>query len=451
MLNTLVLAKPTLTGLPVEIIERIADSIRYKHCAEWEVAGPYTAVSPYFDFEEHHTSRSSLNSFSQVCKSVHFPAMKALYTDVLVDFLPGPEGRDLTDRLRLLHRSLTAHPDLGNLIRAVYLHCDNLSSVPSTQWAGIREQLQRFTAQVLSVCSNLVTLVVPPAIVDKIGQFELHNIQTLVMSEPHDMNHLAEYTPKLSNLAISHTSNAQIQMQQIPRDLRRLRRLRMSVAFCNNPTGYFTHALQFCGDTVRDLSLSFGSIVPGTSFLTRKYPDLPAGTALTTLRLNGIDALSTPSSESARRLHSLTSLRHLHICSSARLAPSSFTDILPPSLLSLTLSEHNPSSHTFEDGGDRYLAALAECLSHNAENGGAKVRRIRVVCEDEFSPCKKRTAGMAGMAKVCAEIGVPFEQTVKADHFGRIPIPDIQIFCELFFWPAVDFWKLTEVYSRSAK
>jgi hypothetical protein len=150
------------------------------------------------------------------------------------------------------------------------------------------------------------------------------------------------------------------------------------------------------------------------------------GSLLSSVRFNGVNILGKPKSEAVQLLYTLPALQHLHVYCPARLRPKSFTKAIPPQLCSLTLSEYNPSARTFEEGGAAFIVALAACIAYSAVHG-PDIARIAVTCFDELRPIRRQN--LEPLGHVCDEQGIDFEQTVRPDHFGRIPIPDFEIFC----------------------
>jgi hypothetical protein len=216
-----------------------------------------------------------------------------------------------------------------------------------------------------------------------------------------------------------------------------------------DPTRFFTRALELCADNAQDLSLCFkGSVWPYTPIsFSDTVPFVPscAGAALTTLRLRNFNILTHPSSGPAQLLQRMPSLQHLHVNDSPPLPPASF-NILPPSLHSLTLSAYgHPRWGEHHYSKDDFVIALSHCLSHPTGHPHAI---LHIVIYGLPSRDSSKLGNLAPLEEACDHIGIGLSFAILDPEVWECEDPEIRIFCRYFRAHAREYVTETMLVAR---
>lgn len=413
--------------LPVEIIEVIADNLRY-----------FSNYPP--GPQPLHPITLDVSRFSRVCKYLRWSVETILYRDVHVDFsgwaAPSYQSSSVRPpcRLDLLLRTLAERSELREYVKIVRVEWPDEDSGYSEHVDFVR--IGREFLQFFEYCSRVEALLILGFPFEFFSEGpSLHKVNSVVMGAfPDALRVLVSTFPGLQTVYLEMED-----MDAFPNSALR-HQIKSIHLYVQAPylMHSFAQALEVCGNITEDLDISS----EGSGFyelispISRTLSPL-AGANLQSLRLHGegYNILGHPSSDLAHIVRNLPSLRHLHMSQPRTIDPTAFS-ILPPSLRSLYLSNYGAwlgpvvSRHAF-------VLGLCECLQHNEVV--TMVKSVATHGLTQASYMKHALGDLGPLDEVCKSHGIPCSLDIDEIPQFRLTIgqleevtPEIRILCMSF-------------------
>jgi hypothetical protein len=428
-------AKTSILSLPVEIIEVIADHLRYFPTEpEPRPARPNPPLQlPPITLD--------LSRFSRVCKYLRWSVEPILYRDLHVDFSGWITPHHLLPpfrppcRLDLLLRTLAARSDLHGYVKFVRLEWPDDDIEISLDADPVR--IQREFLQFFDYCKRVETLLILSVPLEFFSEGSgLPEVKTVVMgSFPDALRALAATFPRLQTVHLDMDDMDAFPDSSFQHQIKGLH-LYVQAPYLMLS---FAQALEVCGNVTEELHISaegsgFHEMLPPMSLTLSPL----AGANLRCLRLHGegYNILGHPSSDFAHVVGNLRSLRHLHMSQPRTIDLTAFS-ILPPSLRSLHLSNYGAwlgpvaSRHTF-------VLDLSKCLQRSEVT--AVVKSVATHGLTQASVAQNALGDLSPLNEVCKERGIPFSLNIDELPQYRMTMgqlaeltPEIRILCTSFF------------------
>jgi hypothetical protein len=424
--------KTSLLSLPVEIIQVIADYLRYFPQQRPSKPGP--ALRPSL-------VTLDVSRFSRVCKYLRWIAEPTLYRDLHLDFtgLSGsgmpPFVRPLC-RLDLLLRTLADRCELRDYVKLVVTgwpdHTMEFSSLATIDSKLVARNFLQF----FGYCKRVETLIGAfPVELFSSGP-SLSEVKTVVTgSSSNALRALASTFPRLEAVYLEMDYGDALPDSDFQHQIKTLRLYTAPSVYLMHT---FTQVLEVCGNVTEELHI----YAEGSAFRDALSP-IPftlsplAGVNLQYLRLHGegFNILGHPNSIMGSMVRNLRSLRHLHVAQPRTIDPAAITN-LPPSLRSLHLSNYGSWYGPVES---RHLFALdlSKCLQRSEV--AAMVKSVATHGLTQASVMAHALGDLGPLGEVCKEQGIPF--SLDVDEFSQYYLelgqlnevtPEIRILCKSF-------------------
>ncbi|KAJ7507361.1 hypothetical protein B0H11DRAFT_201385 [Mycena galericulata] len=393
-----------LTQLPEELIEYIAECMRYPIYPQFE-------ATQVFLTEGHSgfsTARFSLSSFSKVCTSTRFIVERLLYRDIHVDVIGWTRHVQAYDTqkhpiwpagcLRLLLRTLEARPELGGFVRTVYIRwCEH----PMT----IQEQLQ-FLSDCCPQLQSLAFSSLPESLVDYLESLKLQITSFAAVSPAANLPRVIRIFPSLRNLhlhlhgepsafSVPDHKITDLHLKLIADRGLQKRLLQLAFAVPRHTVRYFYLEGQ---DAQSENNLALAAF-------TQPPPSMQA--CVEHLRLKNIDPFRQVKLDGVATspLAAMSSLRHLHIMRPFLLSVNAF-DLLPLYLRSISFSDYAlDSTMSAAASKSRFVHSVIECLKNLQNRRLAGVKTYGAVPDDPWE-----LGNLKPIHLLCHKEGVPFIQ-----------------------------------------
>jgi hypothetical protein len=421
----------SLLTVPNEIIEEIADNIRYDGMGEgWKSAYMLDNCT------EFSYTRFDLSSFSKVCASVRRPAERRLYRDIHVHFAGWNATHNLFSHewrggcLRLLVRTLKSRIDLRGCVRSVQMdwYNDEMCCLEPEHYTPITDVLRWF----FSHCTSVKTLLMIESPSNMFSELvPLSNVVTLATNgRPTDtLYNIVKAFPMLQDLYLTGVLIHAPPNDGFHHGIKRLY-LEGDSPPMTNLTPYVFWVLEVCADIVEELRLDSSRYMTGYTNEDRFHP-IPlslsplAGTNLRSLRLDGnqYNFLAHPDSCLAHVIQHLPSLHHLHMSRCLTLHATAFST-LPHTLRSLSISAYGMP---VTDRGSRnaFVITLGKCL---AEAAGL-IDTVTIHGAEGWD-IQRELGDLSPLRRVCNDLNIPFHFNLHSDNYRLLDELEIRILCK---------------------
>ncbi|KAJ7057179.1 hypothetical protein C8F01DRAFT_1153687 [Mycena amicta] len=395
-----------LTQLPEEIIENIAECLRYPIHPQLEATERFLSEGA----TRFSTTRFYLSTFSKVSKQVRYIVERYLYRDIHVDLGGWARSSQIMRKhpmfpagsLALLLGTLDERPELHRFIRTVAIHCTVSEVVIPEAFTFLRE------------CAGLHSLWVSPLPEWVLACLATMNLQisSFAAFVPAPMVHrVVAAFPRLKNtylyIEVNNSGPIELSMPQ---------------------HGITTMVLKFYADLSRHASLlPLAMVLPqraenvyleaqDTNLENPDQPVVPSFPRLTSGLLPSVEHLTlkninpfdpvTVNGIAYYGLTELAALRHLHLMRCPPLVPAALTQ-LPMGLRSLTFSDYGLDSKvSAERSKTQFVQSVVDSLRlGSSERKLAGIKTYGAVPDDPWE-----LGNLAPLQAVCQMERLPFVQ-----------------------------------------
>ena len=401
----------SLSTIPDEIIEQIADSLR-----DMIVDGhEYAACYLWDNCTDFSRTRFDLSSFSKVCTWVRWPVERVLYRDIHVHF-DGWNGIDISAHphwragsLHLLLRTLEGRMDLRGCVKSVQMDWhEEVYELEKEDLVLVKNALRQFFSRCPSV-QRLNIMTFPSHIFSKAAA--LSQITTVATRGPSlGMFHTIVKTfPVLQDLYLI-TNHMGTPTPVVHHQLKKLRIESQIDVAC------VFWALEVCAHITEELHMICSGYVFGSRpvrpTLSPKGLSPSAGTNLRSLHLvgNELNFLAHPNSTLAQAIRQLPSLQHLHVSRCLSFHAAAFS-VLPASLRCLFLSEYGEWD---DDERSRHIFVVA--LSHCLAQARRVVEMVAIHGVTRMALERQVLGDLSPLESVCNDRNIPFHLNIGSNN-----------------------------------
>ncbi|KAJ7173133.1 hypothetical protein C8R43DRAFT_978616 [Mycena crocata] len=398
---------PLWTQLPEEIIEYIAECMRYPIYPRAEAMEAFLTEGR----TSFSAARFSLSSFSQVCTTIRFAVERLLYRDIHVDIVGWTDHIDSCDTqkhplwpagcLRLLSRTLEERPELGRFVRSVDLRLSDHYLSPSTM-----DEQVRF----LKICPGLQSLSMsslPSSFIEHLERLNLQITSFAAVSPAANLPRIVSMFPNLRNLYLhiyGHPSSFSVPDHAISE-------LHLKLVADTDLQGHLLQlAFAIPRQNVRTFHLERKDTRSESNIAVVAFPKPTTSMQafVEHLRLKNIDPFTPVKIDGTPYLPlaSMTSLRHLHVLRPFLLPAHAFS-LLPPNLRSLTFSDYAlDSKKSSVDSKSCFVKSVVDCLKADSQNLKlAGIKTYGAIPDDPWE-----LGDLTPLRMVCRKANVPFIQ-----------------------------------------
>ncbi|KAJ7617801.1 hypothetical protein FB45DRAFT_932722, partial [Roridomyces roridus] len=394
------------TELPEEVIEQIADCMRYPIYPSAEAAA--------FFLNEGRTgfseTRFALSAFSQVCTYVRPAVERLLYRDIHVDItgwtqhIRASETQKLpmfpAGSLRLLLRTLADRPELGRFVRSAYIRWCEHYRVP----ASMPEHLKTL----LSACPKLHTVAfssLPQSVIEYLEPLNLPITSLAAVSPAETLPSVIRAFPALRSLQL-HIHGQPPETMSIPaHNITSLHLKLMAEDGCAPESELLPLAY-----TVPHGNVPYVYLESETEMALTPPPEAMQS-SVEHLRLKNIDPFTPVHIDGVMcsPIGSLTNLQHLHVMrSSSSLPIHAFDfDVLPPNVRTVSFSDY-AVTHKMSAAASKsvFVQGVVQALKSPRSRRLAGVMAYGAVPNDSWD-----LGNLKPLRDLCRKARVPFAQS----------------------------------------